>query len=159
MLNLTTESVLGHLSEIDLPFDEKGQLIALVRDFGFLGAVEYLSPKERPWSPQRDKGMASRHLDILNKLHRKICITHYQANQEGLQVPYTNKIIKTEVTPDHVEITLDNGTKLYVSSNPGYIHVHFSNIDIEQPIEVDNKAANQLDIKYKSNELGIRRKV
>lgn len=62
--------------------------------------------------------------------------------------PNPSKIVKAEVTGDHVEVTLANGTRCYLSSNRGYVHLHMSYINPEKAIEVANQAANQLDILY-----------
>lgn len=64
------------------------------------------------------------------------------------------KITSTLVTNDSVEITLDNGTKVFLSSNPGYLHVHLSNINLDpntggDNVSIANQAANQFDVKYK----------
>jgi hypothetical protein len=58
------------------------------------------------------------------------------------------KIVKTEATSDHVQVTLENGVTCYISTNKGYLHVHLSNIDVEKPIKVENVAANQFDVRY-----------
>lgn len=63
------------------------------------------------------------------------------------------KIVETKVGYDCVEILLDNGVKVILCSNPGYIHVHLSNINLDAATGGDNigiatLAANQLDIKY-----------
>jgi len=75
MFDLTTDSVLRYLENVDLPLGEKGQLTSLVRDLGFAAAVEYLSPKERPWNPDRDEAMAARHLRILRNMHSEMCVS------------------------------------------------------------------------------------
>lgn len=62
-----------------------------------------------------------------------------------------HKIVKTEATQDYIEIVLANGTKVCVSSNNGYIHIHMSGINVDQPIKTENIAANQLDIRYTPN--------
>mgnify|MGYP006322412493 CR=1 FL=1 len=59
-----------------------------------------------------------------------------------------HRIIKIVAMAFDVEITLANGARFFLSSNPGYLHLHASNIDGGTPLAVDNQAANQLDVRY-----------
>lgn len=47
-----------------------------------------------------------------------------------------------------VVINLENGVTIDISSNPGYVYISFSGIDVEKPIEVKNPFANGLSICY-----------
>ncbi len=60
----------------------------------------------------------------------------------------SEKIVEAVVTPHSVRLKLENGVHLDVCSNRGYIHLHFSGIGFEKPIEVIDRAANQLNITY-----------
>lgn len=57
-------------------------------------------------------------------------------------------IKETKVTETYVDIELKNGVIITLSSNRGYVNVHFSGIGMETPIEVYDQAANQLNIRY-----------
>ena len=41
-----------------------------------------------------------------------------------------NTIVKTEVRPESIAITLENGVTVHISSNPTYLHLSFSGIDL-----------------------------
>lgn len=59
-----------------------------------------------------------------------------------------HKIVRTEVTPDYIQVTLSSGVRFVIASNPNYLHVHLSYINVDVPIAVVDQAANQLNIKY-----------
>jgi hypothetical protein len=61
-------------------------------------------------------------------------------------------IVEANVTPNAVRVKLESGVNIDVCSNQGYLYLNFAGIDIDQPIEIFNKAANQLCIKYKARE-------
>jgi hypothetical protein len=61
---------------------------------------------------------------------------------------YGEAIIKVESTPSDVKLTLINGVDLHISSNRGYFHFSFSGIETQ--IEVEQVAANNANIRYKS---------
>lgn len=61
-------------------------------------------------------------------------------------------IEETKVTPTYVDMKLKNGVKITVSSNRGYVNVHFSGIGAEIPIEIYDQAANQVNIRYPISE-------
>jgi len=66
--NLNIEACLQKLADIDLPLEEKGQLVDLVRDYGYLGARQYLLPRKITCVGERDQAMADRHRAILEGL-------------------------------------------------------------------------------------------
>ena len=69
-----------------------------------------------------------------------------------------HSIVKTESTPDGVTITLANGVVVCLSSNDGYVHLHFSGIVLTQDSLVATschamngdrmKLANYVDLVY-----------
>lgn len=66
---LTIKQTISKLDQIDMPFGEKQQLSSLVREFGLLGAIEYLQPLKKHYSIiHRDQKLADRHKDILMNL-------------------------------------------------------------------------------------------
>jgi hypothetical protein len=70
MKNITTEHCLKELEKVDLSYGEKGQLEALVRYFGYLGAIEYLKPPKVLFNggESRNQAMADKHRTILENV-------------------------------------------------------------------------------------------
>ena len=68
--NITIKACLKQLEKIVLPFNERMQLESLVKEFGCLGAIEYLQPlPERQANlVDRDQNMADKFREILEKL-------------------------------------------------------------------------------------------
>lgn len=59
-----------------------------------------------------------------------------------------HEITHAEVTHHDIQITLANGVKILLSSNPNStINIHFSEIGTA-PIGIGSQAANQLNITY-----------
>lgn len=59
-----------------------------------------------------------------------------------------HKIERSETAYDSVKITLRNGIVVHLSSNPGYLNLSVSGIG-DNPLEIKDQAANQLNIAYK----------
>lgn len=47
-----------------------------------------------------------------------------------------------------IELELDNGVVLRVYSNPGYFHISIAGDDFGTPLEVFEKSANTLNLRY-----------
>ena len=47
-----------------------------------------------------------------------------------------------------VELTLKSGVVVRLASNRGYVHLNFSGIGVEKPVQVTDQAANQLNVRY-----------
>jgi hypothetical protein len=54
--------------------------------------------------------------------------------------------------PQNLEVTLDNGTVVSITTHNNRLHIAFSFIDVETPIKIKNQYANGVDIVYKPKE-------
>lgn len=64
--NPAIKVVLKLLEAENLPYGERSQVEALVREFGYWGARRYLDPSiDRCWHPHRDTVMVMKHYAIL----------------------------------------------------------------------------------------------